>query len=191
MQFLIDLWLPIVLSAVLVFVASSVLWMATPLHKGDYSPPPDETDIQTALKKHNFGPGMFYIPWCKGGHGNAAKDPEYQRKMAEGPWVLLMVPQSRPSFGNTLGRWFINQVILAVLIAYAVHAAVTLAPARPEYLRLFQVVGGIAILAHGGMAAHDTMWKGLSFRHTIVKLVDAAVYSAITAGCFAGFWPKH
>lgn len=190
MQFLADLWLPIVLSAVVVFVASSVLWMATPLHKGDYSVPPDEDDIQAAVKKHGFGPGMYYIPWCKGGHGNAAKDPAYQKRMEEGPWVLLMVPQGKPSFGNTLGRWFVSQVILAVVIGYAAHAAISLAGHRPEYLRIFQVVGAIALLAHGGMAGHDTMWKGLSYRHTAVKLVDAVVYATLTAGCFAGFWPK-
>lgn len=189
MQFLIDLWLPIALAAVIVFIASSVLWMATPLHKGDYATPPDEADIQGAIKKHSFKPGMYFIPWCRGGHG-AMKDPENVRRMNEGPWVLMMIPGGKPSFGRTLGLWFVNQVIVAALIAYVAHAAIPQGPAAPAYLKVFQIVGGVSILAHGGMAAHDTMWKGLSARHTVVKLIDAAVYAALTAGCFAGFWPR-
>ena len=35
------LWLPILVSAVLVFVASSVIHMATPWHAGDYRSVPD------------------------------------------------------------------------------------------------------------------------------------------------------
>lgn len=39
MGFFTQLWLPIVLSAVIVFFASSILWMALPLHtKNDGTP---------------------------------------------------------------------------------------------------------------------------------------------------------
>ncbi len=35
MEPLLDLWLPIVVSAVIVFVASFLAWMVLPHHKGD------------------------------------------------------------------------------------------------------------------------------------------------------------
>ncbi len=44
------LWLPILLSAVIVFVASSVIHMATPWHKSDYPKLPNEDRVMDALR---------------------------------------------------------------------------------------------------------------------------------------------
>lgn len=41
------LWLPILLSAVIVFVASSIIHMAIPIHKNDYRQLPDEDKCST------------------------------------------------------------------------------------------------------------------------------------------------
>ena len=50
MAFLADLWLPILLSAVFVFVASSVLHMVLPIHKGDYKKPPGEDAVLESMR---------------------------------------------------------------------------------------------------------------------------------------------
>ena len=50
MQFLADLWLPIVLSAVLVFVVSSILHMVIPIHKGDYKKLPGEDQVLESMR---------------------------------------------------------------------------------------------------------------------------------------------
>jgi len=42
MAFLTALWLPILLSAVIVFVASSIMHMVLPYHRNDYGQLPDE-----------------------------------------------------------------------------------------------------------------------------------------------------
>ena len=44
------LWLPILLSAVFVFVASSIMHMLLPYHRSDYSQLPDEDKILAALR---------------------------------------------------------------------------------------------------------------------------------------------
>ena len=44
------LWLPIVLSAVIVFVASSIMHMLLPYHRSDYKALPDEDKILPALR---------------------------------------------------------------------------------------------------------------------------------------------
>jgi hypothetical protein len=46
-----SLWLPILLSAVLVFVVSSIIHMMTPWHKGDYPKVPDEDRVMEALRQ--------------------------------------------------------------------------------------------------------------------------------------------
>ena len=43
------LWLPILVSAVIVFVVSSIIHMASPWHKGDYPKLPNEDKVLEAL----------------------------------------------------------------------------------------------------------------------------------------------
>ena len=45
-----DLWLAILASTAAVFVASALLWMALPFHKGDYKPLPTD-DIADAVTR--------------------------------------------------------------------------------------------------------------------------------------------
>ena len=187
MEFLTTLWLPIGLSAVLVFFASAILWMATPLHKGDYQTPPHEEDIMRALREHKFSPGPYMITWCT---PESRKDPVAMERMKAGPWTLMIVPAGMPSMGKCLGLWFVNQVILAVLIGYVAYLAIAMGPASPEYFGIFRIVASVALLAHAGMALQDPIWRMAPWRLAATKLVDAVVFSALTAGCFAGFWPR-
>lgn len=190
MEFLTELWLPILLSAVAVFIASSVIWMATPLHKKDYSNPPDQDGILDVLRRTPFQPGLYFLPWaadCRSG----MKDPEFQAKLKAGPWAQLIIPPGAPSFGRSLVQWFINSLVVSALIAYVAAVALPMGAAAPEYMRVFRLVGSAAFLAHAGMAAHDTMWKGLGWRFTLTKLFDGLVYALLTAGVFAWLWPRE
>ena len=196
MDFLTQLWMPIVISAVVVFIASAVLWMVLPFHKKDYTPPPDEASIQNAIRTHGFKPGMYFIPWCQGGN---MKDPALVERMKAGPWALMIIPDGTPNFGRSLGIWFVNCLVIAVFVGYvaghalnletAHSAAAGLVKTAPPYLRVFQLVGAVTFLAHAGMSAHDTIWKGLSWRHAIVKIFDGLVYACLTAGIFGWLWP--
>lgn len=190
MEFIAQLWLPIVLSAAIVFIASSILWMATPLHKKDYLPPPDEEAITRALREHRFAPGKYFIPWCGGEGGKDMKSPEYQAKLKSGPWAQFTVMSAPPSFGRCLGQWFALQVALAFFIAYAAAAALPTGAGAPAYLKVFQVVGAIALLAHAGGAAIESIWHGAAWRRTAVCIFDGVVYALLTAGTFAWLWPR-
>src|SRR5262245_8077348 len=50
------LWLPILLSAVLVFVVSSIIHMVFKYHRNDFLPLPDEDAVRAALGKQNLAP---------------------------------------------------------------------------------------------------------------------------------------
>ena len=56
------LWLPILLSAVVVFIVSSIIHMATPWHKGDYLKIPDEDKAMDALRPLAIPPGDYMVP---------------------------------------------------------------------------------------------------------------------------------
>lgn len=185
MDFL-TLWLPIVLAGVGVFFASSIIWMATPLHKKDYCAPPNEEGVLGVLREGSFSPGLYCVPWCSGAN---FKDPAIQEKLKRGPWAHIAVMGRPPSFGRCLSQWFAYQIVLAALIAYAASAAIPFR-AGTEYLKVFQVVGAIAFIAHAAGAPCESIWRGISWRSSAVKMVDALVYTLITAGIFASMWPR-
>ena len=56
------LWLPILLSSVIVFVVSSVIHMALPWHKSDYPPIPNEDKVMDALRPFAIPPGDYMVP---------------------------------------------------------------------------------------------------------------------------------
>lgn len=59
-----SLWFPILLSAVIVFIASSIIHMALPWHKGDYQKVPNEEQVLDSLHPLNIPPGDYMIPRC-------------------------------------------------------------------------------------------------------------------------------
>src|SRR4051812_25014664 len=97
-----SLWLPIVLSAVIVFVASSIIHMVLPFHKSDYKKLPDEEPIRTALR--SVAPGVYMFPACD--HKNM-KDPAIQEKFKQGPvGHVTLRPAGMINMGSFLGQWF-------------------------------------------------------------------------------------
>ena len=51
------LWLPIIVSAVIVFIASSIIHMLPLWHKGDYPAFPNQAGVVEALRPMNIPPG--------------------------------------------------------------------------------------------------------------------------------------
>ncbi len=187
MEFLTELWLPIVLSTVIVFIASAVLWMALPLHKAEFNKPPNEDAVLDLVREQGLEPGQYFLPYCQdmGSH----KDPAFLEKWKRGPWLMMTVMHQAPNFGKSLITWFIYQLVLCAIIAYAAAASLGFAQDH-EYLKVFQVVGVIALLGQAGMCIQDTIWKGSAWRPSITKLVDGVVYALLIAGVFAWLWPS-
>lgn len=61
-----QLWLPILLTGIFVFIASSIVHMALKFwHQPDYYGLPNETEVGGAIRKGNRAPGMYLLPYCK------------------------------------------------------------------------------------------------------------------------------
>ena len=100
---LMALWLPILLSAVIVFIASSVVWMVLKYHDSEWKKLPDEEAARSALR--GASPGQYSIP-----NGTAAdrNDPAWQEKFKEGPAAMVYVtPHASLAVGKQLVHWFI------------------------------------------------------------------------------------
>ena len=54
MHSIVTLWLPILVSAVIVFVVSSIIHMVLRYHSGDYRQLPSEDEVMDALRRFNI-----------------------------------------------------------------------------------------------------------------------------------------
>src|SRR6266568_880162 len=105
------LWLPIVLSAVLVFVVSSLIHMVTPWHKSDYPRLPNEDRVMDALRPLAIPPGDYMMP--RPASRQEMRTPQFVEKFKRGPVVMLTVfPGGSMSMGKNLVMWFLYSVVV-------------------------------------------------------------------------------
>ena len=178
------LWLPIVLSAVIVFVASSVMHTVLPYHKSDYEKLPDEDKVLPVLRAVGLKRGLYIFPFTT--HKDM-KSPAVIEKYNQGPVGMMTVfPSGPPVMGKFLGLWLGYCLIIGFFVAYL--AAHTIAPGA-HYLRVFRVVGTAAFLAYGLGNLSNGIWKGQTLSVTLKEAIDGLVYALLTAGTFGWLWP--
>ncbi|MBI3484760.1 MAG: hypothetical protein HY012_06365 [Acidobacteria bacterium] len=180
------LWMPILLSAVVVFVASSVIHMALPYHKSDYKKLPNEEKVLEALRALGVTPGTYHFPHCES-HKDM-KTPEHIEKLNKGPIGLMTVmPSGPPNMGKYLTTWFLYCVAISFFVAYLTGR--TLGPGT-QYLTVFRVAGTVGFLSYGIAHAHASIWEGRAWSTTLKFFFDGLVYGCLTAGMFGWLWPK-
>jgi len=59
-----SLWLPVLLSAGLVFIVSALVHMVLKYHNSDYTRIPDEDVVRSVLRKASPAPAQYIIPHC-------------------------------------------------------------------------------------------------------------------------------
>jgi nucleoside recognition membrane protein YjiH len=180
------LWLPILLSAVIVFIASSIIHMALPIHKSDYRKLPDEDKVTDALRSTGVTPGRVYVfPYCS---MKDMKSPEVQEKFKRGPVGLLTVrPSGAPGLGKFLVEWFVYCIVVGIFTACVVGR--TEMPGTP-YLTIFHIAGTVAFVGYSLALIQNAIWKGETWGVTIKHLIDGVIYGLLTAGTFGWLWPK-
>jgi len=184
MDFLAALWLPILLSAVIVFIASSIIHMVLPYHKSDYRQLPDEDKLLAALRPAGLQKGLYVFPYCT--HQNM-KSPEIQEKYKQGPVGFLTVfPSGPPAMPKFMGLWFAYCLIVSFFVAYL--TAHTVAPGA-SYRAVFRVAGTAGFMAYGLGTLSNGIWKGQPWSNVIKEAVDGLIYALLVAGTFGWLWP--
>ena len=137
MVHIMSLWLPILVSAVIVFIASSIIHMTLGYHGSDYKKLPQEDAILEALRKFNIPPGNYHFP--RPDSMKSMKDPAFVEKRSKGPvgHVTIMKP-GPPSMGAELFQWFVYLLVIGTFAAYMAGRA--LGPGAP-YLSVFRFAG--------------------------------------------------
>jgi len=179
------LWLPIVLSAVIVFIASSILHMVLPYHKSDYQKLPDEDKLLPVLRAAGLKRGLYVFPFCT---QKEMKSPEMIEKYKQGPvGMMTILHNGPPAMPKFLGLWFAYCLVVSLIVAdLAAHAVFPFETQR----HIFRVVGVPAFLAYGLGNIVNSIWKGQTWSMTIKEVIDGLIYAALTAATFAWLWPR-
>ena len=183
---LMSLWIPILASAVLVFIASAIIHMLLTYHRSDIRGMPSESDVADAIRRSGATPGDYMIPYV--GDPSKMKDPAFVEKMTRGPVVFLTVMPSRaPTMTPNLIQWFVYTIVVSIFAAYIAGRALTVGSA---YLEVFRFTGASAFLGYSMALVQHSIWYGRQWSVTIKNVIDGLIYALLTAGVFGWLWPR-
>ncbi len=180
-----SLWIPILLSAVIVFIVSSIIHMLLPYHRKDFGKVPAEDQVMDALRPFNIPQGEYVIP--NAGSHQAMKSPEFIEKVNQGPVAFMTVlPNGMPKMGTSLAQWFVYCAVVSLFAAYVAGRA--LGPGV-EYLQVFRFVGATAFIGYTVASWQNSIWYKRAWSTTAKNTFDGLVYALFTAGTFGWLWP--
>ncbi len=181
-----QLWLPILLSAVFVFFASSVLNMLLKFwHVPDYHGFSNEEEVSAAIRKGNPAAGTYMIPYC---NPEALKKPETQEKFKHGPVGTIFLRQPGPmNMGASLGQWFLFCLFVSFLCACLVSPVLG---ATAQFSVVFHTMALAAFMAYAAGSLPNGIWWGHPWRSVFKYVIDGLIYALITAAVFGWLWPR-
>jgi hypothetical protein len=184
MELLIPLWLPILLSAIAIWVISVIASMALPHHKRDFIDLPGEDGFMDYIRTSGIKPGNYLFPDFRG--REAMKSEKVEKALKEGPVGHLSVWRTPLTMGGKMAATFIVYLVVSTLIVYLTRVAI---PGAAPFAKVFQVAATAGILAYCFSFIPNAVWFG-SYKRTIVAtFIDGIVYGLITGAIFAWRWP--
>ncbi len=179
-----ELWLPVLVSAVVVFIASSVIHMVLTYHRSDFKGVPSEDEVMEALRRFNIPPGEYVLPHCE--NPKEMEEPEFKAKMEKGPVAFLTVMPRGFDTGRSLVLWFLYCILIGMFAAYLAGRA--LGP-DAHYLAVFRFVGAASFGAYALALLQNSIWYKREWMTTLKSMFDGFIYACLTAGIFGWLWP--
>src|SRR5262245_46520027 len=179
------LWMPILVSAVFVFIALAIVHMIPGWHQGDMAAVPGEDKVMETLRVLGLQPGEYRFPF-----GRTTKEmeaPAFIDKMRAGPvGVMTIVPNGELAFGKMMGLWFVYSLVISVLAACVTghtHGRGT------PFGEVFHVSAIVAFCCYVVAHWQSWIWWGKSTRITLTYSVDGLLYALVTGATFGWLWP--
>lgn len=180
------LWLPIILSAVVVFVISALINMLTPWHATDYRKLPNEDAVAASLRPHAIPPGDYMLPRPSGMAD--MKSPEFTERLTRGPRMILTVHPNGPgSLGRSFLGWFVFVLVVSLIGA---HMANGVLPIGAERAHVFHTIGLFTFAAYAFALWPVSIWYGRGWGITLRATVDGLIYAIATGLIFMWLWPR-
>lgn len=181
-----ELWLPILLSAVVVFAASSLIHMVLPYHRSDYGAVPREDDVMAALRPFSIAPGDYMMP--RPASMKDMKSPAFLEKWKKGPVLSMTVmPSGQPAMGSSLVQWFVYCLVVSLFAAYIAGRA--LAPGAP-YLEVSRFASTTAFVGYGLALWQNSIWYRRRWSTSLKLNLDSVLYGFLTGGVLGWLWPR-
>jgi hypothetical protein len=181
-----SLWSPILVSAVLVFVASSLSHAVLRVHRADFRKLPVEAEILDLLGRNAVPPGDYLFP--RPGSRAEMKEPSFQEKAKKNPMGLMtLMPGGGNPMGRTFALWFLYCAVVGGFAGYVAGHAL---PPGAGAAAVFRLIAVAAFAGYGLALWQDSIWYGKSFATTLKFTADAVAYAGLTGGAFAWLWPK-
>jgi hypothetical protein len=178
-----SLWLPVVVSAVAVWLVSSVLHMVLKYHRADYRQLSNEEAFAQAVR--GSAPGVYTVPYCL--DPAQMKDPAILKKYDEGPVAMVTVMRNGPpAMGKYLGLWFLFCLLVSFVTSYLARNTLDPGAIGMEVLRL---TGTVAFIGYGFGYLQTSIWLGIPWSNALRGLLDAAIYAVVTGLVFRFLWP--
>ena len=176
--------LPILVSAVLVFLASMILHAALPFwHRRDYRSVPDDRAFVEGARP--LDPGFYAFPSAKWNEMNDEQKAEWRK----GPVGFMWVRRAASiSMAETFVQHFLYCFLGSFLAAYV--ASITVGPGS-EYMLVHRVTGATGMIFWAfGTNVSDASWYGKPWSAVVKYLVDAVIYGFLIGGTFGWLWPS-
>ena len=185
MHTLAALWLPILLSAVVVFVISSLVHMVFKYHASDYGTVANEEAIRAAVNTNPPAPGRYVIPHCK--DMKDMSSPEMLKKYQEGPVMhFTILPKGMPNMGKYLGLWFVWSLVIAAVAGWLTAKVYGVGVPPLGAAKFFAVV---TFIAHGFGTITESIWVGRPWSSSAKYVLDAALYAVGSGAVVYWLWP--
>jgi hypothetical protein len=177
---LLELLLPIILSAIALFFASFLSWMVLPLHFRDWVKCDRDEDLTNAVRDLGLPAGSYMFPgWNT---PEEMKSPEYVAKWEKGP-VGIMTVFPKVSMGQNLGLTFLYFLAVSFCLAYLASFAVD---RGADFMHVFRFVATAGLMAFLAAILQHAIW----FHNRIIgHIIESVAYAVITGAIFAAMWP--
>jgi hypothetical protein len=184
MTVLAHLWLPILLSAIVVFALSAASHMVLPWRRNEWGRITDAGALQGAVR--GLAPGQYGFPAAPDQKQQMTK--EWQDRWAAGPsgWLTLARPGPM-SMGRNMALSLLVFLFVAFVDAY-LTAHMVGSPVR--FYSLARVVFTVAFLSFAVGPIFNSIWYSRPWRAYLSDLVDAVLFSAAMAVVFGLLWPR-
>ena len=186
MEFLTELWLPIVVAPVAVFAVSTIVHMVLKIHNKDCTKMENEDAVLDALRANNIAIGAYMFAGCD--DMKEWSTDEHKAKMEKGPigWLTVLPPNGF-NMGRSLIQWFFYTLLVSCFTGYIAWHSLSVGA---DYLQVFQIVGAVAFMTYGLGGMPESIWKGVSWKVTGKFMFDGLLYALTTAGIFGAMWPS-
>ncbi len=179
MEFVVDLWMPILVATVVLWFLSFFAWALLPHHFGDNKKLANEDELMNFLKQSNTPAGNYMFPYA--GSGKVQSEEVFAKRYADGPRGVLNVYEV-PNMPVNMVQTILYFLVTVFTIAYITSVA---CPSGSEFVKVFRIAGTIGVLTYASSGFMNRIWfKSRHWTHVL----DGLVYGVVVGLIFGLLW---